>query len=148
MDQKKQPAPILLSVEEFRNAGDAFAIEFLDIRAAYRVLYGEDLAMQRDRKALRSLLTDSRPSFSTLFRHGLILDGRRAAVKKREVFLLAAEAFGISTEPFETILALRQESKRITDAEARPLFIAYLEEITEIASHVDRIDKEATRAEG
>lgn len=41
--KKKQPAPVLLSVEEVKNAHDAFAIEFLDIRAAYRILHGEDL---------------------------------------------------------------------------------------------------------
>ena len=176
---KKQPAPILLSVEEVHNAGDAFAIEFLDIRAAYRVLQGEDLvpsmtvesthhrhqveheirslllrlrerylALQRNRKALRNLLTDSLPSFSTLFRHALILDGRTTAVKKHEVFRLTAEAFGISTEPFETILALRQGSKRIEDTEVRPLFLTYLEEITKMAGHVDRIDKEATQTGG
>ena len=40
---KKQPAPILLSVEEIQNASDAFAIEFLDIRKAYRILQGNDL---------------------------------------------------------------------------------------------------------
>jgi predicted nucleotidyltransferase len=41
--KKKQPSPVLLSVEEIERAPDAFAIEFLDIRAAYRVLYGKDL---------------------------------------------------------------------------------------------------------
>jgi predicted nucleotidyltransferase len=41
--KKKQPAPVLLSVEELSNARDAFAIEFLDIRAAYQILRGEDL---------------------------------------------------------------------------------------------------------
>lgn len=41
--RKKQPVPIFLSCEEIKNAHDAFAIEFLDIRAAYRVLHGEDL---------------------------------------------------------------------------------------------------------
>jgi predicted nucleotidyltransferase len=41
--KKKQPSPVLLSVEEIDRAPDAFAIEFLDIRAAYRVLYGKDL---------------------------------------------------------------------------------------------------------
>jgi predicted nucleotidyltransferase len=41
--KKKQPAPVLLSTEELSNARDAFAIEFLDIRAAYRILRGEDL---------------------------------------------------------------------------------------------------------
>jgi predicted nucleotidyltransferase len=41
--KKKQPSPVLLSVEEIERAPDAFAIEFLDIRSAYRVLHGEDL---------------------------------------------------------------------------------------------------------
>ncbi len=172
---KKQPAPILLSAEEIQNASDAFAIEFVDIRAAYRILHGDDLVgsievesthhrhqvehelrslllrlrerylgLQRDSKALRGLLTDSLPSFSTLFRHALILDGRKTAVKKHEVFQQAAEAFGISAEPFDTVLALRNGSKRVTNAEVRPLFLAYLQEITKMAAHVDRIDKEAT----
>jgi predicted nucleotidyltransferase len=38
-----QTAPLFLSAEEIRDAADVFPIEFLDIRAAYRVLYGEDL---------------------------------------------------------------------------------------------------------
>ena len=174
---RKQPAPILLAVEEVRNASDAFAIEFLDIRMAYRILHGDDLVgtievepahhrhqveheirslllrlrerylgLQRDSKALRGLLTDSLPSFSTLFRHALILDGHKTAVKKHEVFHKAAEAFGISPEPFEAVLAMRQGSKRVTGAEIRPLFLAYLKEITKMAGHVDRIDKEATAA--
>lgn len=41
--KKKQPAPVFLSTEEVENAHDAFAIEFLDIRAAYRLLYGDDV---------------------------------------------------------------------------------------------------------
>lgn len=38
------PAPLLLSVEEVRNATDCFPVEFHDIRARHRVLWGEDLA--------------------------------------------------------------------------------------------------------
>ena len=41
--KRKQPPPIFLSSEEVENAHDAFAIEFRDIRAAYRVLHGEDV---------------------------------------------------------------------------------------------------------
>ena len=176
---RKQPAPILLSIEEIQNASDAFAIEFLDIRAAYRILHGDDLVgsievesahhrhqvehelrslllrlrerylgLQRDNKALRGLLTDSLPSFSTLFRHALILDGRKTAVKKHEVFQQAAETFQISADPFETVLALRKGTKRISNAEVQPLFLAYLKEITKMAGHVDRIDKAATVAGG
>jgi len=35
--------PLFLSEEEIRTSCDAFPIEFLDIRAAYQVLYGKDL---------------------------------------------------------------------------------------------------------
>jgi hypothetical protein len=41
--RKKQPAPVLLSLDEIENGADAFAIEFYDIRHAYRVLHGQDV---------------------------------------------------------------------------------------------------------
>ena len=41
--KKQKAVPIFLSREEVENAHDAFAIEFLDIRAAYRILHGEDV---------------------------------------------------------------------------------------------------------
>ena len=41
--KQKQPAPLLLSVEEAANAHDAFPIEFLDIRQTHRLLFGKDL---------------------------------------------------------------------------------------------------------
>lgn len=41
--KKKQPAPVLLSIDEIENGADSFAIEFFDIRRAYRVLHGKDV---------------------------------------------------------------------------------------------------------
>ena len=43
--RKKQPAPVLLSVDEIENGADAFAIELYDIRHAYRLLHGQDVVM-------------------------------------------------------------------------------------------------------
>lgn len=40
--KKKQPAPLLLSMEEIRCSDDVFPIEYLDVQQAHRVLYGED----------------------------------------------------------------------------------------------------------
>ncbi|HYZ84118.1 MAG TPA: hypothetical protein VE621_06930 [Bryobacteraceae bacterium] len=37
------PSPLFLSAEEIRNATDCFPMEFYDIRAQRRVLFGEDL---------------------------------------------------------------------------------------------------------
>lgn len=168
--KKKQPAPVILSLEEVENAHDAFAIEFLDIRAAYRVLYGEDvvgaisvepshhrhqvehelrsrllrlrerfLAIQKDRRQVIQLMTDSIPTFATLFRHALILSGDEPPVRKREIFLQSAAKFAISPAPFEKLLEVRQGGRRLGDAEIRPLFEEYLSEITRTAEHVDRL---------
>ena len=41
--KQKQPAPLLLSAEEVREAQDVFPIESLDIHQSHRVLHGEDL---------------------------------------------------------------------------------------------------------
>jgi len=37
------PAPIFFTLNELHHSADIFAIEFLDIQAAHRVLYGEDV---------------------------------------------------------------------------------------------------------
>jgi predicted nucleotidyltransferase len=41
--EQGQTAPLLLSEEEIRDSADVFPIEFLDIRAGYRLLHGADL---------------------------------------------------------------------------------------------------------
>jgi len=168
--KKGQPAPVILSLEEVANAHDAFAIEFLDIRAAYRVLHGEDvvgaisvepghhrhqvehelrsrllrlreryLAIQKDRKQLIQLMLDSISTFATLFRHALILSGEEPPVKKREIFEQSASKFSILSTPFETLLDVRGGKRRLEDTEIRPLFEAYLREITRMAEFVDRL---------
>ncbi len=43
-----QTPPLLLSEEEIRDAADVFPIEFLDIRAGYRLLHGPDLVAAID----------------------------------------------------------------------------------------------------
>jgi hypothetical protein len=41
--KQKQPAPLLLSVEELERSADVFAIELLDMQKHHRVLYGKDV---------------------------------------------------------------------------------------------------------
>ncbi len=168
--KRKQPPPIFLSTEEVENAHDAFAIEFRDIRVAYRVLHGEDvvasievepvhhryqvehelrsmllrlreryLALQKDHREVTRLMVDSLSTFSTLFRHALILSGAEPPVKKREVFREAASRFNTSSSPFETLLDIREGARKLPNGEIRPLFEDYLAQITRTAEHVDRI---------
>lgn len=168
--KKKQPVPIFLSREEVENAHDAFAIEFLDIRAAYRILHGEDVvadmavepehhryqvehelrsrllrlreryvAAQKDRRELTRLLVESLPSFATLLRHALILNGDEPPVTKREIFQRAAEQFSISAKPFEAILAFREGAERLDGHDIHPIFGDYLLQITKTAEAVDKL---------
>ncbi len=84
-------------------------------------------------------MLDSLPSFSTLFRHILMLGGVEAPLKKREIFRAAAERFSIAAEPFMTLLETREGKRNLTDAEIKPLFQAYLTEITRMAVAVDKL---------
>lgn len=42
-EQKGHPAPLIFTLDELQNSADVFAIELMDIRAAHRVLAGEDV---------------------------------------------------------------------------------------------------------
>jgi len=42
-NRQKQRAPLLLTCEDLQHSADVFAIEFTDMRARYRVLFGEDV---------------------------------------------------------------------------------------------------------
>ncbi|MGO8789993.1 MAG: hypothetical protein ACLQVL_21770 [Terriglobia bacterium] len=41
--KKGHPAPLFFTLDEIHHSSDIFAIEFLDIKAAHRVLYGDDV---------------------------------------------------------------------------------------------------------
>src|SRR6516162_5008860 len=41
--RKGHPAPLIFSLEELQRASDVFAIEFLDIKARHRILWGQDV---------------------------------------------------------------------------------------------------------
>jgi predicted nucleotidyltransferase len=47
-EQKGHPAPLVFTLDELRNSADVFAIELMDIRAAHRVLLGEDVFANLD----------------------------------------------------------------------------------------------------
>jgi hypothetical protein len=97
------------------------------------------LALQKDRKEVIRLMVDSLPTFATLFRHAVIVAGGDPPVKRREVFRAAAERFSLSPAPFETLLEVRQGSRRLSDGEILPLFADYLHHITATAQQIDRL---------
>ena len=42
--RKGHPAPLFFTLDELHHSADVYAIELLDIKAAHRILYGEDVA--------------------------------------------------------------------------------------------------------
>ena len=72
---------------------------------------------------------------------------RIAAEVKQRTGTEIAERLGLSVEPFETLLAVRDGSRRLSGPEIRSVFESYLNQITKAAEHVDRIDAAATENE-
>lgn len=110
-----------------------------EIRSKLLRLRERYLGLQRNKKQVARLMLDSLPSFSTLFRHILILAGVEAPLKKREIFRAAAERFSIAAEPFITLLETREGRRKLADDEVKPLFQAYLTEITHMTAAVDKL---------
>lgn len=165
------PPPLLLSEEELRTSTDCFPIEFEDMKERRRVLYGKDLIrdlvvkktfyraqveMELRSKLLRlrqkaadvlskkpellRLMIDSVPNFLVLARHALLVSGLPSGFSKREIARHLPD-IGADSEPFETLLDLRDQSKFAKDVDPEPLFSSYLKQIETLVSHVDRLDK-------
>ncbi len=110
-----------------------------ELRSGLLRLRERYLDLQSSKKDVARLMLDSLPTFSTLFRHALILGGVAAPAKKREIFLAAASRFSISAEPFLTLLETREGKRKLANEEIRLLFGAYLTEITRMTTAVDKL---------
>jgi predicted nucleotidyltransferase len=169
--KKKQPAPTLLSVEEIERASDAFAIEFVDISKAYRVLHGCDVAAgievdpahhrHQVEHELRSRLLRLRGRYLALQKDrrqliALMCDSLPtfATLLRHATLLAGGEAFMKKHEVFQEAvrtlgiesrpferLLAVREGEKLTDAEIGPLFESYLRQITAAAEFVDRLDQ-------
>ncbi len=110
-----------------------------ELRSGLLRLRERFLALQKEKKNVRRLMLDSLPTFSTLFRHALILSGNSAPVKKREIFQAVSQKFSILPAPFETLLEIREGTRKLADVEIMPLFKTYLSQITKMAETVDKL---------
>jgi hypothetical protein len=112
-----------------------------DLRAKLLRLRQKASGMLSDADLLRRLLVDSISTFCVLFRHALALHGVEVGTRKREVVERAHEQFGIDTDPFERLLAIREEHVKPRDVEPVTLLAAYLDGIGKVIDAVDRLEK-------
>ena len=93
-----------------------------------------------NKAALLRLMIDSVPNFLVLARHALLVSGLASGWRKREVARHLPD-IGADSEPFETLLDLRDQSKLAKDVDPEALFEAYLHSIEALVRHVDQIEK-------
>jgi len=112
-----------------------------DLRAKLLRLRQKASGMLSDADLLRRLLVDSISTFCVLFRHALALHGVVVDGRKREVIERAREQFGIDPQPFEKLLAVREEHLKPREVEPVALLAAYLEAVGKVIDAVDRLEK-------
>lgn len=95
----------------------------------------------KDAGRLTGLMTDSISTFCVLGRHALILAGRPARWKKREVIEGLEQAMGMRMAAANEILAIRGSGKRLSQADALSLYDNYLGEIDAMVRFADGLVK-------
>jgi hypothetical protein len=95
-----------------------------------------------ERDLLLRLMCESVSTFCVLFRHALRLGGEEPVFGKRDVVTAASRRFGLSPEPFEVVLDLREGRKKPKDVQnALTLFGSYLQQIELVVKAVDQMAK-------
>jgi predicted nucleotidyltransferase len=169
--EQGNPAPLLFSEDELRTSTDCFPVEFHDMQERHRILYGadviQDLVIDRtfyraqvemelrskllrlrqkaaevltEKAPLLRLMIDSVPNFLVLARHAFLLSEQPSGWKKREIVRHLPD-IGVDGTAFDTLLDLREQSKRAGDVEPAALFAAYLRGIEALVRHVDQLEK-------
>ncbi len=93
-----------------------------------------------EKAPLLRLMIDSVPNFLVLARHALLLSEQPSGGKKGEIAGHLPD-IGVVGTPFDTLLDLREQTKRAGDVEPAALFATYLKQIQALVSHVDQIEK-------
>ncbi len=89
---------------------------------------------------LLRLMSDSLSTFSVLGRHALILSGRPAQWKKRDILASLEDVLRRSLSGSNAILALRESGKFDGQSEAVPLLEKYLAEMDALVRFVDALE--------
>jgi hypothetical protein len=113
-----------------------------ELRAKMLRLRQKAGGMLSERDLLLRLMAESLSTFCVLFRHALRLAGEQPQFAKRAVVAAARSRFGCNSEPFDTLLDLREEKIKPKAVQDVPgLFRSYLESINVVVDAVDKLAK-------
>jgi len=112
-----------------------------DLRAKLLRLRQKASGILADSDLLRQLLLDSVSTFCVLFRHALILHGKDAPARKRDVIAGVKQHFGIDPSAFEKLLDVREQRLKAREIAPQGLLGPYLEVISKVIDAVDQLEK-------
>lgn len=95
------------------------------------------LAPQKDH-VLMGLMDASVSTFTTLFRHALIVLGEEPPVGRREIVAAITRLVGARPEPFEAILDVREGKRPAREVDGRETLRGYVEVVERVTDEVDR----------
>lgn len=162
--------PLFLTKEYIHSALDTFPIEFLNMGAAYKVVYGEDvlqglefsdkdlrLQLERElrgkllhlregflstghsKRELRRMLSESVPTFASLFRALLHLKEKPIPETKDDVFGQTAELLELDHATFAKVLEVRTGTWKGSKEELQGAAMAYIRQIKKLVEIVDQM---------
>jgi len=139
----KQHHRVLFGEEVFQ--GLSIPTKLHRVQVEYEL--GEKLALLRQHLLLASgnnarmweLLTRSVSSFTTLFRHALMVLGHDAPVGKREAVLALSKQIGFDASAFLQVLDVRERKTDRKKFDVADVFSRYLEALEQVTATVDKM---------
>ncbi len=89
-------------------------------------------------KRLMDLMTSSLSTFTTLFRHGMVVLGETSPTPKREVVAKVSTLLGCDPGPLLTVLDVREGKRKESELQVAATFRAYLDAVTHVVEEFDR----------
>lgn len=162
------PAPLTLTVDEWRTSGDIFPMEYADVLERHKVLHGQlptditvdpaHLRLELEHEAMGTLLQLRRgtlasgnqgraqlelleSSFSTvmvIFRAVLRLRGEPAPLDNAALIQRVSGAAGIDGTAFEDVARHKRGERALKPADAGRVLAAYLDGMQRLVKYLDQ----------
>jgi predicted nucleotidyltransferase len=110
-----------------------------ELREKLILLRQKLLLAARDEARMRELLVRSLPSFSTLFRHTLIVMGENVSWNRRENVRLLATRLGFEQQVFDDLFDVREQRREPKSLNVRETASRYLAAVEHVTATVDKM---------
>ena len=162
------PAPLTLTVDEWRGSSDIFPMEYADVLERHKVLHGAlptdirvdpahlrleleheamgtllqlrrgALAAGNDGRAQLELLESSASTMMVIFRAVLRLRNEKPPLDNAALVDQVAAAAGMDSAPFQRVVRHKRGEMALRNSDAGPVLAAYLEGMQRLVKYLDQ----------